>query len=769
MSDKFKLKYGFSNTLLYALLFAFMLFLNFVGNSFEPYSLCLYFAMLICGMNAYLSGGLFIFASGLCFFKNGYAFIVFFVDAIILTLIFFIYSRTKRKMGAEIIAYATVAILPFLIVFSKLVYGDFFKTLIISFVLFILIFIFISALKCILFKAGRARLFTEELLFISTAIVCVGIGFLNCVGEYAYDALAILLILSSCAIVKNSSAVFGALVLALPKIIVQSVVEGMPVFSAGAIFVAYCAVALCFLRAGKLPCALAIFFFETCVRFLSVFWNAGTDIFSSAQFYLTLLVSLVPCLLFLCVPDFLFNKLSSLLKLYSEKQLTRLNVNENRSASGEKLYEISTVFKEIENTFICLDDFNSNSDFANSFALEKLAGDVCSQCPSFNNCKAQGMDETLLKLITVGCSKGKVTLIDLPARLTAECVNPSAILFSLNCFLTEYRKSMLEAENISAGKRLLAEQAKGVSEVLKTLALEQSAPLVINTELEWKLRDLLTKKGVIVSEISVYGDTPTLTMTISGNHDLKKILDCAEQVTGVKITLSKKIPLAREKYYYCLKPKPRLDAAFGVATQKKDGENASGDTHSVIKIDERTFMLALSDGMGSGEYAKKISECTISLIESFFRAKMPTDTVLSTINQLLAFNKRESFSCVDTVTVDLMTGECDLVKIGSPLSFILSENKLQVLESQSLPLGILETVKPTVFKETLDAGDTVVLVSDGITSAFSSSTDICTYLESAPCINPQTFADELLKKAIDLCGNADDMTVIAVRLFESAQ
>jgi len=30
--------------------------------------------------------------------------------------------------------------------------------------------------------------------------------------------------------------------------------------------------------------------------------------------------------------------------------------------------------------------------------------------------------------------------------------------------------------------------------------------------------------------------------------------------------------------------------------------------------------MALSDGMGSGEYARKVSESAISLIEAFYRA-----------------------------------------------------------------------------------------------------------------------------------------------------
>ena len=65
----------------------------------------------------------------------------------------------------------------------------------------------------------------------------------------------------------------------------------------------------------------------------------------------------------------------------------------------------------------------------------------------------------------------------------------------------------------------------------------------------------------------------------------------------------------------------------------KNGEKVSGDTHSVIRINDHSFLMALSDGMGSGEYARKVSESAISLIEAFYRAEMPEDNVLNTINK----------------------------------------------------------------------------------------------------------------------------------------
>lgn len=770
MSEKIKLKYGYANVALYFSLFLCMLFLNFTMNSFEPFSIALLAAMLVCGLNLWASAGLFLLAGGLSFSFGIIVFPVYAIAAVLLSLVFFLYGRAGKKPGAEIIVFLLLAVAPCLWIFAQYVYADLFRAAIVSILIFILSFVFISALKCVLFKAGRCRLAAEELIFISAAVVAVGLGFFNCAGSYAYDALAILLLLIAGAVLKNASVVFAALVLSLPRAVAESVAAGAPVFTACAVFVLYAAVILCFLRAGKLPAALALFLADVLVRFARDFWELGAEAFVSPVFYWTMLTSLIPCLLYLLIPESAYNKAANVLKLYSDRQLTRLNINANRAATGEKLFEIAAVFKEIENTFISLDDFDLNADNASRFICEKIVQDVCARCSNFERCKNAGMGDSLQKLVAVGGGKGKVNLIDLPAKLTSECTNPSGIMFALNTLLAEYRKSMIEAENASAGKKLLAEQAKGVSAILKNLALEQSSPLSMNTEAERKLRDIIARKGVTLNEIMVYGED-TLSMTVSGRHNLQKLIAAAEQVLGKRMTLSRKLPLSADKFCYVLKPQPPLDAAFGIAAVTKAGELASGDTHSVIKIDERTFMLALSDGMGSGEYARRISDCTISLVESFYRAKMPSETILSTVNQLLSFNREESFSCIDVATVDLETGFADVVKIGSPLSFVISDNKIRVLESQSLPLGILDTIKPTVLREELQADDTIVLISDGITSAFSSSTDLCAFIESVPCQNPQTFADELLKKAIALCNDvaADDMTVVAARLFSTAE
>jgi stage II sporulation protein E len=330
---------------------------------------------------------------------------------------------------------------------------------------------------------------------------------------------------------------------------------------------------------------------------------------------------------------------------------------------------------------------------------------------------------------------------------------------------------MTEAENAACGRQLLADQARGVSEMLKNLALEQSKPLNIAANKEKSFTVALAKAGILVGETLIYGDdhSPVLSLVTFGGVDSAKLSKVASAHFGIQLSVSEKLTLGKDKYCFLLKRKPRYDAAFGVAHLVKSGERKSGDTHSALRIDEKKFLIALSDGMGSGEYASLISERTVSLLESFYRAKMPPPLILSTVNKLLTFSKEESFACVDIAVIDLDEGKADIVKIGSPMSFILSEKSLKILESDSLPLGILDGIHPSVSTYPLQENDTLLFLSDGITDAFSSSGELYDYLKTVPASNPQRLAEELLSTALNRYGGIakDDMTALAVRIFRA--
>ena len=75
----------------------------------------------------------------------------------------------------------------------------------------------------------------------------------------------------------------------------------------------------------------------------------------------------------------------------------------------------------------------------------------------------------------------------------------------------------------------------------------------------------------------------------------------------------------------------------------------------------------------------------------------------------------ESLATVDICCTDLYSGRITLYKAGAAPSYIRKAGKVGFVEASSLPAGILNSVE---FQETrlqLDAGDIVVMISDGVT------------------------------------------------------
>ena len=752
-------KFNFSTVLLYILLFIAMFALYYVGGNGEPFSLALLYAMLAAGLNPVVSCLLYAL-SGLSGFTLHFL-PVYAGQAAILCIVFCVYAKLKKK--ASVLPLACVALsLALFVAFSpftpyniplKLPFslGAITQKIILSGLILLLSAMFTVALKALLNKLLRCRLKAEEIIFSVLFFVLCGVGICRIASVTAYMGIAFLVLLLFACATKDASALVCAFALSLPPAFVGGV-------SPERFFIYGIAVVL-FIKMGRLPAVLALL-----AVFFAYGYFDGIYALKTSLLVQSILSALIPSLLFLLIPSPLVRKMENKLVFYREKHLSRIAINRNRAAIGEQLFEISGVFREIQTTFAALST-NEAEEGAKEYIRGCVIESVCKSCANYRTCMARGLENGLNKLIDVGCAKGKTSLIDIP------CVNQSGVLYAVNRQIGDYRKYMLETENAASGRQLLANQAQGVSEILKNIALEQSEPLTIYSEKEKQLNVALLKAGIVCSEVLIAGDEDSLTLSLVtfGKADVKKIAAIASHVLAAPLIISERLTLSKDKFCCILHRKPYFDAAFGVATLTKTGEIASGDTHSVIKIDERRFMIALSDGMGSGEYARRISESTISLLESFYRAKMPSSLVLSTINKLLTFSREETFACVDIAVVDLDNGEADIVKIGSPMGFILSGNALHILESASLPLGILESLHPDTSSYTLQEDDVLLFLSDGITSAFGSSSDLYETLKNIPASNPQQLADALLAKAVALYGGTakDDMTVLAVRLFKS--
>lgn len=723
-----------------------------------PFSLGLCFSMLVCGTNIIATPIIYVLASVVNL--DWVTVLLSLFEGAFLTLITFLYRRTGKKIRFEAVIYILVALAPYVAFARWRGIGDAYFTAnpyilktVAAIAVAVFAFFSFRSVYALLFRLCRCRLRPDELVCISVFFAVSGVGLCNLTGLFAYICIGAGLVAFSVRIFKSPSAVIAACVIALPCAVTQLN------FNFITAFVLISVAALAFSELGRIAVSGVTL---TCTAGLLYLKNAFTSGVTTAVLCGILLG--LACFLPLLPTEKAVKGLRSLLNV--EKVLPRTDEAQYRDLVSEKLYRMSEVFREIENAFCELDEKIDDGAMKRRM-LAECKQSMCANCKRQKVCETTKVYRGFAALIEAGCLKGKVSFVDLTSDITLNCKDPTTLTETVNRLLYEYRKTNLEAENARSGRKLLAGQARGVAEVLKSRAVEFCRESEDFSEHEKKIVKALAANGVSCPEIRVRGrEKITVNLTLVDCKNFAAVKKTAEQVTGVKLLLKDKIVYDNQKTAYMLVEPPKYDAAFGVACAVKDGERVSGDTHTVIKINEHSFLMALSDGMGSGEYARKVSTTAISLIEAFYRSEMPTDIVLDTINKLLCFNRDERFTCIDVAAIDLNTLTASLIKVGAPVGLIVRKGEIKVLESHSLPLGILDNLHPATAKEQLKKDDIVVFMSDGVTSAFNGVSDLYDYLQTLKPLNPQSLAEKILAAAKQrVTGTPDDMTVLCVRIF----
>ena len=180
----------------------------------------------------------------------------------------------------------------------------------------------------------------------------------------------------------------------------------------------------------------------------------------------------------------------------------------------------------------------------------------------------------------------------------------------------------------------------------------------------------------------------------------------------------------------------------------------------------------ISDCMGSGKKASSESKITLTLLQEFLTAGFDVKTSIEMINSTLCLKlDNECFATVDLMMLDLMTGFCEFYKIGAAQSFIYSQGRVDTIFSASIPVGMLKSIKVSGQRRRIYDGDTVIMISDGVSEAGYTSvrTEWIKNEITNICDNMDDMADNVIHKAIKKSHDTviDDMSVIAIRLIEN--
>ncbi len=617
----------------------------------------------------------------------------------------------------------------------------------------------IISLKAISEKGLKFKLNFEETLSLSILIAVFGTGICNFLSPFVWRGICAFLILSTCFVYKKGKATIFSALLGVSI----SIHTGNIIFIS--VFIVWGLVSDALMPFSRHLAGIAIIFIDFILQAIFNIYGGYT--------HYELISILSGVVIFSVFPTKLLSLIKEKLYAFRERQLVRQTINRNRQMLSGKLYELSGVFTEMAGAFDAFKKNGISEEKAKSAMEKQINEQVCSECAYFSRC--QKNDESKLyglsKMIDIGFAKGRLSLIDLPKELGDLCLKPNNILYALNKLLSDYRGYLLENANINNGRNLIATQALGVAEVLRGLALETGATLKYQSRIERLLANNLFKNGFNVSEILIYGEEERLSVSliiVMNEFSINQILSVINSTLNTDMTVAERMEISDEKCYLNFKCASTYDAVYGIARGEKDGSSKSGDTHSVMRIANDRLLVALSDGMGSGDYAENISSVSLSLIESFYKAGLSSPLILGTVNKLLSINTEDSFTALDMSIIDLKNCSADFIKYGSPYGFIINEQGIKIVEGNSLPLGIIEELKPSVCTTQLNDGDMILLITDGISDAFGSSGEIIDFLRTQSAKNPQTLADEIMKKALKLNNGTkkDDMTALAIRVYK---
>ena len=217
--------------------------------------------------------------------------------------------------------------------------------------------------------------------------------------------------------------------------------------------------------------------------------------------------------------------------------------------------------------------------------------------------------------------------------------------------------------------------------------------------------------------------------------------------------------------------KEKYKIQIASANVTKNNSEVSGDTSIQTKLHDGKFMMAISDGMGSGPRAKKSSSTVIKMLKRLLTTGFDRDVSIGLINSSVNLNSNEeTYASIDISVIDLFTGNIEFIKNGACPTFIKNKNKVEVVKAVSLPAGIVENIDLVVYDKDLKGGEIIVMCSDGILESNQELTNkeiwVKELLENIETDDIQKIANILVQESIDngLGIAKDDMTVLIAKI-----
>lgn len=354
---------------------------------------------------------------------------------------------------------------------------------------------------------------------------------------------------------------------------------------------------------------------------------------------------------------------------------------------------------------------------------------------------------------------------------------------------TDDRRDYLWQRKLQENQGLLAEHLKEMAHIMAKVAKETCLYRPMGERRFRQMSRLLKESGIQLKnffelehedghiEISLTMRTTSGKYIRQGEKEHISVEDVADFISvamNTRLRAARNTPmyLTPEWSTYYFLEEPGFHLLTGVAKAVKETEKISGDNYSFYEADNGRMVIILSDGMGSGEKACSDSERVIEMMERLLEAGFGKEPAVQMINgALAAAGQEENMSTLDICDMNLYTGECEFIKVGAACTYIKRGRLVDRLSTQNFPLGVFGQLEQEVLYRTLQNGDYVIMLSDGVLDALSQGIGeevLPEIIGRMEYNNPGEIANQLLAYCLRQSKGQvrDDMTVLVTGIWD---
>ncbi len=490
---------------------------------------------------------------------------------------------------------------------------------------------------------------------------------------------------------------------------------------------------------------------------------------------------LAGAVLFCLVPKGVFEKLSGLRTAESPAE----RYTKMKEMTEEKLLDCASAFEALAKTFRRQETELEKGEV--SRMVDTIAGKVCQGCGLAHYCWEEELTRSYGMVFSAlhQCEDRRLKKTDFPVYFRETCPRLEGFTEMVNEVYEIYRRDRLWGSRMAECRELVGQQMQAVGDIMTTLSGQMEPDCIFLEGAEKALQDALKKQGIHPQRILVTegkrprGRQVRITLPACGGKGVcrDKLLPVVKKILGCPVVLMEegtcKVDGEGRCCSLCFREEPAFAIHTATAFSPAEQGRPTGDAAAFLETEHGRALLALSDGMGTGERAAKESRTAIELLEQFTEAGFDWELSVKMINSALLLRRgEETYATLDICQIDLFDGHGEFVKLGAAASFLWRNGRVISLRSATLPAGILKQVTPEKNEMLLKDGDMLFLVTDGITDALGGEENTAKWLKTKllefPVSNPEDAAEYILQEAEKerQSDRWDDMTVLAGRLWK---